>query len=187
MESMGPLMATAPFSTWVPAAHLILKERDRCRRGRRKPARDRISRTAQERRICRVERQMRRASHPGAELRLRAGMPHSVKAEIGSRRRIVGAVALRAVGRGVLASRNRDNGNRAIVDILVVVIGRLIVIGRTAINRTAIIGVGIVRRARAADHSACGNRAGPPASVMVTMAIAVPGTATTAVPGRAAA
>ena len=60
-------------------------------------------------------------------------MPQPVKAEVGSRRRIVGAIALRAVGRAVIADRYRNRSYRAIVDILVVVIPRRIVIARPAI------------------------------------------------------
>src|SRR5437868_14421378 len=107
-------------------------------------------------------------------------MPQPVKAEVGSRRRIVGAIALRAVGRAVITDRHRNFGDHALVGILVIVISRRIVIAGPAI-----ISVGIVGRYRAADHGSGGNCAGPPAAA--TTAIAAAPATVTAVPGGAAA
>jgi hypothetical protein len=79
-------------------------------------------------------------------------MPIAVIAEIGLQGRIVGAIALRAVGRGVLADRCRNNRDRAVVDVLIVVIGR-----RVVIARSVIIGVG----ARG-EGAAVAGRSSPP-------------------------
>src|ERR1700729_4169936 len=74
---------------------------------------------------------------------LRAGMPQTVITEIGSRSRIVGAEALRAIARIVAAGR-RGNRHRPATDIRVVEMG-----GPPAV---AAITIRVLRSDCAADH-----------------------------------
>src|ERR1700743_3172597 len=90
-------------------------------------------------------------------LRLRAGMPLTVIAEISPGRRVVGAITLRTRGGVTAAGRNGHDGT--------VVIAAIVVVGATVITIVGIvaIGIGIIRigrgRYRAADHrSGCDAR-----------------------------
>ena len=84
---------------------------------------------------------------------LRAGVPLTVVAEIGARRRIVGLVSLHAVSDRIVARRRRDR-DRSVIVIAVIVV---------AIARPVIA---IARRGqRAADHRT-GNRAGDEAATV---------------------
>src|ERR1700744_593392 len=91
-------------------------------------------------------------------------MALAVEAEIGARRRIVRAVALRTIG-GVRAALVRHHGNFRAVSVAVVVV----IVGSVVAGSAVIIGVGI-RRDRAADQGACCNRARSEAPAMVTAA-----------------
>src|SRR5438552_15751131 len=99
-------------------------------------------------------------------LRLRAGVPQAVIAEIGSRRRIVGLVGLHAVGDGIVADRSRGHRNNGAI-----IVVRVIVVVRPVVARPAIIGV--ARRERAAAHGT-GNRAGEEAAAAAITVAAVP-------------
>src|SRR5438876_8590748 len=110
---------------------------------------------------------------------LRAGMPQAIEAEIRSRGRIVGPVALRAVARiGALVRHDRDGG----AFIIAVVVVSVVVAWAVIIIRAAVIGVGVGGE-RAADHGA-GNRAGEEATVMMMEVTAAPAAA---IPDRTAA
>lgn len=93
--------------------------------------------------------------------RLRAGVPQAVRAEIRSRGPVVGAEALYAI-RYIVAAGSRGNRHRAVVIILVVVIGRAAVA----------IPIRILRSDRAADHRTCdGTRNESAAAAIVAAAI----------------
>src|SRR5258708_37856610 len=103
---------------------------------------------------------MRRPGIGTFQMRLRAGVPQPIVAQIGSRRGIVGTISLHAVGDRVITPRRRSGRNNgAIVGILV------IIIARPVISRPAIIGIAVCRQ-RTADH-----HAGDKAAVAVVIAV----------------
>src|SRR5580693_7044019 len=137
-------------------------------------------------RHAREPEQQRRATRANAppsdskryQLRLRAGVPQAVIAEIGAGGRIVGTIALRAVA-GVAADRAGNNRNRTVIGVAVVVVG-VVVARPVIIVRSAVVGVGVGSE-HAADHGTCDRARKEAASTMVKVATAVPGTA--AIPG----
>ena len=84
-------------------------------------------------------------------------MPEAVIAEIGSRPRIVRTKTLPAIA-NVITTRHGFHRYRAVVDIALVIVSRVVV------TRTAVVTV--VRRKGAADHGT-GHRAGEEASAAV--------------------
>src|SRR5260370_8854829 len=103
---------------------------------------------------------MRRPGIGTFQMRLRAGVPQPIVAQIGSRRGIVGTISLHAVGDRVITPRRRSGRNNgAIVGVLV------IIIARPVISRPAIIGIAVCRQ-RTADH-----HAGDEAAVAVVIAV----------------
>src|SRR3954463_8454204 len=101
---------------------------------------------------------------------LRAGMTLAVIAQIGAGRRIVGLVALRAVGRGVAAAIG-DHGHCRFIIVAVAVIVGVVVIP------AAVIGV----RAEAADRSAA-REPGPKAAAVTMMPVTTTPIAATTLP-----
>src|SRR5258707_13970229 len=93
---------------------------------------------------------------------LRAGMPQAVIAEIGAGRRIVGLVALCAIGRRIAAAVGHYGDGRALV--IVVVVG---IVGGIVVIAAAVIGVG----AEPADRSTRRD-AGPEAATAMAPAAA---------------
>src|SRR5690242_18284975 len=81
-------------------------------------------------------RNRKRATHRSAPLLrwpdradgLRAGVPLAVIAKIGSRSRVVGLVALRAIGRIIAATGNRCDGGAVVVVAVVVIVGVAVVV-----------------------------------------------------------
>src|SRR5258708_3917855 len=109
---------------------------------------------------------MRRPGIGTFQMRLRAGVPQPIVAQIGSRRGIVGTISLHAVGDRVITPRRRSGRNNgAIVGVLV------IIIARPVISRPAVIGIAVCRQ-RTADHRT-GHHAGDEAAVAVVVVIAV--------------
>src|SRR5258708_33229118 len=107
---------------------------------------------------------MRRPGIGTFQMRLRAGVPQPIVAQIGSRRGIVGTISLHAVGDRVITPRRRSGRNNgAIVGVLV------IIIARPVISRPAIIGIAVCRQ-RTADHRT-GHHAGDEAAVAVVIAV----------------
>src|SRR6266576_1363925 len=119
---------------------------------------------------------MRRPSTYRYRLRLRAGVPQAVKAEVGSRRRIVGLVGLHAVGNGIVANRGRGHRHHRGI---VVVVG--IIVAVAVVIRRAII---VARGERTADHGT-GHRAGeePATAVAITVAAVPAATIAAAITG----
>src|SRR4051812_15685371 len=112
-------------------------------------------------------------------MRLRAGVPLAIVAQIGSRRRVVRAILLCAISHIVAPGGGRSRRNNGIiirVRVVVVAVVRPIAI---AIARPV-----IARRERAPDHGT-GNRAGEEPAAATAMIAAVPTAA--ALPVSAAA
>src|SRR3954469_18624015 len=89
---------------------------------------------------------------------LRAGMPQAVISEVGTRGRIVGPVALGAVGGIAAALRHYRDCRVGIVAVIAIIVGIVVI-------PSAVIGV----RAQSADRRTC-REAGPEAAAMTPTA-----------------
>src|SRR5438132_1211904 len=95
-----------------------------------------------------------------------AGMAQAVVAQKGSRRGIVGAIALHAIGNRVVIARRCRFDHRPAVVIRCIIIGRACVIGAVAI-------IGALRSQRPTDHGTSHDAGKETAMAAVTVAVTV--------------